>query len=61
MIYCGCMLSKCVYLVLMLICGFNYWCEKCASMGFLGGNALYKNVYIMRVMRPYENCNIISA
>ena len=46
---------------LMLICGFKYWCEKCASMEFLGVKLCSFNVYIMRVsireLQHYKRMN----
>ena len=51
----------------MHILGFdvNLWLQllvwKMCVYGIPWRQSLYKNVYIMRVMRPYENCNIISA
>ena len=58
MIYCGCVLSKCVYLVLMLICGFNYWCEKCASMEFLASSFVQCIHYAsIRELQHYKRTN----
>ena len=61
MVYCGRMLSKCILGFLMLICGFKYWCEKCASMEFLGVKLCSFNVYIMRVsireLQHYKRMN----